>query len=126
MKRLILALLLATACFADSPQPFFNGAVTNSAINVKAAPASFYGFALGNTTAAAVCYLQMFNTAAANVTLGTTVPVLSLPVLTPGTLALSFENSPVPFNVAMSIAATVTPTGNGVCAAPMTVNIFFL
>lgn len=132
MKRIVAALvisgLLALPLMADAPQPFLNAAVT-TAVNVKTAPGSMYGFVLMNT-GAATCFLQIFNTTAANVTLGTTVPVLSIPVsvnsaTVPGITALSLSNSPMPFNVAMSVAATTSATGGGTCAA-MVVNILFL
>lgn len=136
MKRFAAVLVITALCGlplrADSPQPFFNAAVTNSAINVKAVPGNLYGFAIGNASvAAAICYLQVFNATAANVTLGTTVPALSIPVspgsaTSPGTIALSFSNSPVPFNAAISVAATLTPTGSGACSPTLVVNILFL
>jgi hypothetical protein len=130
MKRLFLGLLLSFACFADSPLPFFNGALVATVVNVKTAPGGLYGFAIGNT-AVTVCFLQIFNATAANVTLGTTVPTLSIPVslssaTVSGGISLSFSNSPVAFNTAMSIAGTTQANNSTPCATGLVVNIFYL
>lgn len=123
MKRILVALALCLSAFADSPQPFLNGNVT-SAVSVKPLPGSLYGYAIGNTNSS-FCYLQIFNTA--NVTLGTTVPVLSIPVpansSSGGGANLSFP--PVFFNSAISIAATTTYNGSTTCSTGMTVNLLY-
>lgn len=55
---------------------FYNDAVAGAAVAVKTAAGRLNGIAVCNTTAA-VAYLQVFNKAAADVVLGTTVPVAS-------------------------------------------------
>ena len=134
-RRLAAALVITALCglplkaqTTASPQPFLNAAVTTT-VNVKTLPTSLYAFVLADPAATTVCYLQIFNATAANVTLGTTVPLLSIPVnvasaTVPGITALSFP--PVQFNVAMSIAATTAPTGGTPCGTAMVVNLLFL
>ncbi len=54
---------------------YYNGALTNTVVDVHpAAPGNLYGFLFDNNTGSADVFIQVFNKAAADVTLGTTVP----------------------------------------------------
>jgi hypothetical protein len=107
--------------YTPTATPFLNGAVT-TAVTVKGSSGFLYSWFLYNPNAS-VCYLQVFNTTTP--TLGTTVPILSLPVpatsganIPPGSLATAF-------NTAISVAATTTPTGSTTCTTGMTVNLWY-
>lgn len=135
MKKLLAALVITALCGlplkADGPQVFFNSALVGTVTNVKNTSGSVYGFSVGNIATTA-CFLQIFNATAANVTLGTTVPVMSILVnlssatVPGGPTNLSFVNSPVPFNTAISVAGTTTATGSTPCSTGLIVNLFFL
>lgn len=107
-------------------QLFSNGAVT-TAVNVKQASGNLYGWLIQNTNAS-VCYVQVFDSLAANVTLGTTVPKLFIP-LGPNTggptQSSPTQLSTLGFATALSVAATTTPTGNTTCATGVAANIWF-
>lgn len=133
-RRLAAALVITALCGlplkADSPQVFFNSALVATVTNIKNTSGSVYGFSIGNV-AGTICYLQIFNATAANVTLGTTTPVLSIlaninTATIGATTALSFSNSPVPFNAAISVAATTLPTNATPCGTGLVVNILYL
>lgn len=57
--------------------PFFNDAVAATAVELKASAGTLAGLAVANKTAA-VAYLQIFNKPAADVIVGTTVPVIAI------------------------------------------------
>lgn len=99
------------------------GAVVGTVQTVKGTPATFTGYEILNS-AATICYLQMFNVAnATTVTLGTTVPKLSLgfPIGAAGNVG-ALNNA---FPLGIKIAATTTRTGSTPCGTGMDVNIFF-
>ena len=134
MKRfaavLVITGLLALPMSADAPQAFFNSALVATVTNVKTLPGSVYGFSIGNS-AGTVCFLQIFNATAANVTLGTTAPAMSIlaninTATIGATTALSFANAPVSFNTAISVAGTTTVNGATPCGTGLAVNLFFL
>lgn len=102
---------------ALTPQIFDNahGNVT-TAVQVSATGVVFKGYSILNTTAAA-CYLQVFNAASANVTLGTTAPTFAIP------FAASEHVNVFPasgefakLGTGFTVAATTTPTGASTCA----------
>jgi hypothetical protein len=107
--------------YTPTATPFLNGAVT-TAVTVKGSSGFLYSWFLYNPNSS-VCYLQVFNTTTP--TLGTTTPILSLPVpatsganIPPGSLATAF-------NTAIAVAATTTPTGGTTCTTGMTVNLWY-
>lgn len=107
--------------------PYFNNAVTNTAVAVTAYPARvFYVHAINNTTTDV--FLQVFDVAAASVVVGTTVPVQSW--IIPGGSGASnrgaFEEAlswPLQFNTAISIAVTTTSTGSSAPGTAATINL---
>lgn len=102
---------------------FFNGAVTNTAVAVKASAGQVYSWMLFNPSGA-VAYLQVFNVAAAGVTVGTTAPLFSIPVQA-GTQVPFSTDIGIAFGTAISVAATTTPTGSSAPGTAMVVNIFY-
>jgi hypothetical protein len=95
--------------------------VTATVINVSPNSANEPGYNLwgaiaDNTANAAISYVQIFNSLAANVTLGTTVADIVIPVQGNGTV--NFLLGPYfIFNLGLSIAVTTTKDG---LTAPVT------
>jgi hypothetical protein len=97
-----------------------NAAVT-TAINLKATGGELYALEIQNPNAS-LCFLQVFDVAQGSVTLGTTVPKISVPLLTSGEKYLGN----IPFGLlfsgtALSMAATTTPNGATTCATGLVV-----
>lgn len=90
---------------------------------IKGSAGQLYGCEIYNGNVAA-CYIQIFNVAAASVTLGTTVPVRSIGILPGGTLTRDWSNG-LAFATAMSYGATTTRLGAGAPANAVDVNFDF-
>src|SRR3990167_8780142 len=101
----------------------------NTAQACKASDGYIYGIQVTNTNTADA-YFQLFDVAAASVTVGTTTPKLSF--LVPagdGTNAGAvdhFFGKPISFNTAITYACTTTATGNGDPTTGLTVNILYI
>lgn len=98
--------------------------VVNTAANVKASAGSVYGYNVASA-AAAVCWLQFYNTAGAP-TCGTAV-VLAVPLaVTPG---ISFQPvGPIAignFAAGIGICVSTTPSGSTTCASAASGTVFF-
>lgn len=110
---------------------FFNGAVDESpVVDVHVGRTLVFNIHVvgGDTTDT---FLQMFDAAAASVTVGTTTPTLSF--ILPGGTGASNHGAyadvfPVPlqFSNSLSIAVTTTATGNGAPTNDAVVNIGWL
>ena len=103
---------------------YFNSALTGAA-TVTSSNGHYYGYDLYNPNVS-VCYLQIFSTTTP--TLGTTVPVNSIPVPATSRAALSSPMSslgPTAGGAPISIAATTTPTGSTLCTTGMVVNAWY-
>jgi hypothetical protein len=119
---------------------WFNDAVSGTVVPVtQNGPVSIYGLKLVNTTASAA-YLQLFNTPASVVTLGTTVPTFVirlgsnesvwLPMTVP--LAISAAGNPLTVTAngingtggGLSLAGTTTSTGS--TGAAISVSLFYI
>jgi hypothetical protein len=87
---------------------YFSVQVT-TAVTVKGAAGQIYGYHLYNTTAA-VAYVQVFNTLVGSVTLGTTPPVISIPLPASSGATIEIGNG-LYFSTAIVVAATTTRTG---------------
>jgi hypothetical protein len=87
-------------------------ALTSTAQVIKGSAGTLHGYYVYNPNATAQ-FVQIFNTAAASVTVGTTTPLFMLTI--PATSAANLWMSPVgvAFGTAMSWAATSTAGGNG-------------
>lgn len=86
--------------------------------NISAVPCSLHSIHLVNGDAG-VRYVQIFDAAAGDVTLGTTVPDMVIPMGSSATVHLTFYKS-VGFKTACSFACTTTATGS----TPVTVDTF--
>lgn len=97
------------------------GSVGATATAIKASAGQLYGYHILNTTAA-VAYVQLFNVAAGSVTLGTTVPVMSIGIPASGGVTVNFDKG-IAFSTAISFACTTTRTGS--TGATCDVNFFY-
>lgn len=97
-----------------NPLGLNDDAVTNTAADVKVSEAG--GYLLGgnayNPDGSDVAYLQFFDAAADDVTLGTTVPVYTLAVPPLTSLPLELPR-PIQCQAGMSYACTATMLGSG-------------
>lgn len=99
---------------------------------VKASAGTLYGGVVMNLKAT-VLYLKFYNATAANVTVGTTTPVLTIPVPSPGDTSGAGFNIPLPtcgvqFDTAITIACTTGIADNDTGAPGANeciVNLFF-
>lgn len=72
---------------------------------IKATPGTLYGFYFTNLHASAKRYLKLYNATVANVSVGTTVPKLTIP-LPPDSSGVVMMPWPVDFDTAITVAAT--------------------
>ena len=86
--------------------------LTSTKTTVKAAP-GIMGILYCYNSNAAVAYIQVFNATTANVTVGSTTPVLSLPIAATSIGGFGFGGgSGFYFSTAITVAATTTATGS--------------
>jgi hypothetical protein len=109
---------------AAPTNPYFNASLTGAA-TITSSNGHYYGYDLYNPNVS-VCYLQIFSTTAP--TLGTTVPVNSIPV--PGTARAALTSAmsslgPTSSGTAISIGATTTPNGSTLCTTGIVVNVWY-
>ena len=97
--------------------------VTNTVLTVSTGPCSLYGYHITNP--GALAYIQFFNVATGTtVTLGTTVPTMSIGVVSTGTPAQKdYGQTPRRFSNGLKIAATTTYNGLTAPASAQIVNI---
>lgn len=93
---------------------------------IKASAGAVYGYAWGNTNASAR-FLKFYNATAANVTVGTTTPVLTmyLPPTSAGHIAWDYG---IPFSTAITAAATTGIADNDTGAPganEVSINVFY-
>ena len=100
--------------FPRDPQGLNDDAVTNTAVDVKATELD--GWLVGgnafNPDDSAVAYLQFFNAVAADVVLGTTVPVYTIAIPPLASMPLD-PPRPIQCSTGMSYACTATMLGAG-------------
>lgn len=97
-------------------KPYLDATADETVVNIKATEGDIYFLEATNANATDI-YVQFFDAAAANVTLGTTVPdfVLFVPAgdgTNDGAIIQNFYNSPVHFENAITYAVTTTATGS--------------
>ena len=106
------------------------GDLTNVAQAIEAAAANLYAVVVVSPTAATVdAFVQIFNVAAASVTVGTTAPDLVLKVpfgKTVTYLVLPGDDDNDQFSAAISTAATTTPAGGTALAAASLPDVTFV
>lgn len=108
---------------SDMADIYRNAALTNSAVNIKPASGSVNGWYLFNPNTT-VNYVDIFNSLAANVNLGTTVPIFSLGL--PANSGANFIIEPgLPFSTAISVAGVTTAGGSTAPTNNLVVNIFY-
>lgn len=78
---------------------------------VSATPVQVFGWNIFNDSAASI-FVQFYNATAANVTVGTTTPVLTVGIEAGKSVDMEWTN-PIRFDTALSVAATTGPTGAG-------------
>lgn len=92
--------------------PFRNTALTSAAVQVKASAGRIYQYSFYNSTNAAV-YVHFYNALPANVTAGTTVPLVTLGVPPGSSLDGAWSASPAAFTTAISVSASTAVAGTG-------------
>ena len=93
-------------------QQSYSGQVAGTVVNIPSTKAVVLKSMLLINTTAAVAYLQMFNVPAAQVTLGTTAPTLSIGLPANAGLVLSIPLGYKFGDTAFSVAGTTTRTGS--------------
>jgi hypothetical protein len=84
-----------------------------------------FNFLCVNPDATTISYLQFFDLASADVTVGTTTPTFVM-ALSPKTGYNIGLTCPVQFTTAMTVANTSTPTGNGAPATAAVVSLHYV
>lgn len=92
--------------------PYFDSDGDNTAQALKASGGALYSLHVINENATDA-YVQLFDTAAGSVTVGTTTPVYVLFVPANGAVEEKFTAPPLTFGTAITYACTTTATGNG-------------
>lgn len=91
---------------------------------IKGTPGHVGGWHIWNDSAA-VIYVHFYNATAANVTVGTTTPVLTLGVETLGHSEISIPSG-LAFDTAITVAATTAVDGTGAPAAnDCVINVYY-
>jgi len=100
-------------------------ALVATVVAVKASGGRLYGIDVSNPNAA-VAFIQVFDLAAADITLGTTVPKLSLMVPVSNADCHFVWPMGISFGIAIRIAATTTFGGSTAPTTGLVVNTIFL
>lgn len=106
----------AAAASSGGGAVFRSTNLTNTAVAVDASPGTVSFVHSANTGgSAALCYLQLYDAKAADVTVGTTTPTVTLAIAASTVLSLPFS-VPIQFSTAISVAATTTAGGGTACS----------
>jgi len=102
----------------------YQAALTNSVVGVKTSTGRLFGWDLSAGGSVAAEYVQIFDLNTTSVTLGTTVPKLSImiPIASKDEKAFTI---PITFATAISVAATATAGGSGAPATTINANWFY-
>ncbi len=101
--------------------PTFDSDGDNTAQSLKASPAKLYKVHAYNSNTADA-FIQLFNAASGDVTVGTTTPDYVLLVPGEGGVTEDFPVDGLFFSTALTYACTTTPTGNGDPTTGLTVS----
>lgn len=133
LGALFLASLLLSSGAQAQPSPGSGAALfaataisNNTALNFAGGvPLTLYSVQITNTTSA-TCYLQMFNSVAALVTVGTTAPssVTAIPATSSAAVAIP-PTVGVRYGSGASFVATTTATGSTACGATVYVEAYY-
>lgn len=99
-------------------------ALTNSAQAIKASAGQLYGWYIYNPNSSAQ-FVQLYNTAAASVTVGTTSPLFMLTIPATSAANVEFTNGITFSNAGWSCAATSTAGGNGAPTSALDAVFFY-
>lgn len=99
-------------------------ALTNSAQAIKATAGQLYGWYIYNPNAIAQ-FVQLYNVAAASVTVGTTSPLFMLTIPATSGANVEFTNGITFINAGWSCAATSTAGGNGAPSTALDAVFFY-
>lgn len=122
--------VVATASTAGgvSTAAFLGGtgtALVTTAAAIKASAGNLYGLNIYNPNAS-IAYLQIFDLAVGSITLGTTVPKMSIPIPPNGFFDVEYEDeAKITFATAISIAATTAATNITTVGTGLTVNALY-
>lgn len=115
----------ATGSDGLGTNPFFATDLDETPVQaVKTTSGRVFGWHFDNTANSAKSYVQFFNAAVANVTLGTTTPYFAILVPAQGA-SDAYMTVPVEFGTAISIAATTTVTGSTGPTADLVAVVFY-
>lgn len=115
---------------ANRPRlPHFDSDGDNSVQSVKTVAGRIHAIEVSNPNAADA-FLQLFDLATGDVTVGTTTPILSLIVpagdaTLDGAMDKNWGEEGLDFQTAITYACTTTATGNGDPSTGLIVNILF-
>ena len=103
--------------------------LNDTGVNVTNGIARVSKIVITNTVTATTVFVQLFDTAAASVTLGTTRPAITVHVsgaaaTVGGTVTLDFEGDPWSIQTRLSAFATTTAEGNTGAAAGVFLSAF--
>lgn len=101
----------------------YSGSIGATKTSVKASAGQLYGWYVGNPNTSAV-YVQIFDTALASITVGSTTPKLSL-MIPAGGAANVLHDVGIEFSTAIAFACTTTRSGSTGPAATVDVNFFY-
>ena len=109
----------ATSTFRDP-------ALSTTAVAVKASAGSVVGYNIFNP-GSALAYVHFYDVAQGSVTVGTTVPKLSLPLPSnsSATVGIDSKQASVPYSTAITVAASTTPGGSTAPGTALVVNILY-
>jgi hypothetical protein len=102
--------------FPPIPKPLFSGGVAAAKTAVKATPCQIHGWHIVNQNAAEA-FIQVFDKAAGDVTVGTTAPDYVIPLPASGGAVLPLNKVGFRHDVGLVVACTTTATGAGAGAA---------
>lgn len=122
-KLLVLFTLFTASLFASQAQlidgagaaevPAVTVSLVTTPVNIQSSSTHIYGWSLYNPNDGA-CYVEVFNSVASSVVLGTTTPVLIIPLGAMKSNELSFA-LPIKRFANSSVAAVTTPNGTVPC-----------
>lgn len=97
--------------FPEINKPIFKAAVVGAKTAVKATPCQVHGWQIVNQTAAEA-FVQVFDKAVGDVTVGTTVPDYVIPLPASGGAVLPADTIGFRHDIGLVIACTTSPTNS--------------
>lgn len=110
---------------ASGSSMFRSAVLSNTVLNVKTASGLVYGYHFYNPNSSIAAFVQLFPVTAASVTLGTTVPRMSIPIPS-GQVQSYMFTVPNYFISGVAAAATISSSGTTANALPLIVHIDYI